>query len=147
MEEHDSLRFRTERCLLARFMSALPTQRRSEFLEQLDANWETSAWERLGGRWGVPKATLARQKWNSWLKCSFCLSIFIFIEQPLPCPSQFPHFLFFFPFFKCSLIPSMNWCSLCVGGKKKISLFFCLFFFLLLPLAQFIIFLSCHSVW
>lgn len=38
-----------------------------------------------------------------------------------------PHFLLFFPFFKCSLIPSMNWCSLCVRGKN-LSLF-CLFFF------------------
>lgn len=51
-EEHDSLRFRTQCCLLTRFMSALPTQEWRRSLEQLDTNWESSAWQRLGGRWG-----------------------------------------------------------------------------------------------
>lgn len=59
---------------------------------------------------------------------------FVSLTSPLPAyfhfyraagPSQsspISPFLFFFPFFKCSLIPSVNWCSLCVRGEN-LSLF------------------------
>lgn len=128
MEEHNSLRFRTECCLLTRFMSAHPSQGWSRFLEQLDANEETSAWERLGGRWRSTKSYMdqAEMEFRAFMSL---LPAYFHLYRAAPSLSfPIPHFLFFFPFFKCSLIPSMNWCSLCVRGEKK-SLSFSAFFF------------------
>lgn len=144
MEEHDSPRLRTKCCLLTKFIEALPPRGSRTSLEQLKANWEPWGWKRPGAG-GKTKGSTGQAEMEFMSLMSPLPAYFHLYRAALPCPPQFPVFFSFFPFFKCSLIPSVNWCSLCVR-RKKISLFFCLFF-LLLPLAQFIIFLSCHSVW
>lgn len=128
MEEHNSLRFRTECCLLTRFMSAQPSRGWSRFLEQLDANKEASAWERLGGRWRGTKSCMDQAEMEFWAFMSLFPAYFHLYRAAPSLSFPIPHFLFFFPFFKCSLIPSMNWCSLCVRGEKNLSLFLPFFF-------------------
>lgn len=96
MEEHDSSRFRTKCCLFTRFMSAFPTQEQSRQPEQR----KSPGGPLCGRHWEAREGTNSHtgQADIEFLALMFpCLLIFIFIEQPLPCPSQFP---IFFPFFR-----------------------------------------------